>query len=52
MKKAANLIEHHFGNLSEIALEVGFSNPAYFSECFKKHFGISPSQYQQKNTHN
>jgi len=46
LKKAANLIEGKFGNLSEIAFEVGFNNPAYFSECFKKEFGISPSQYQ------
>ena len=48
LKKAAELIEQKFGNLSEIALEVGFTNPAYFSEAFKKQFGISPSQYQQK----
>ena len=46
--KAAVLIENKFGNLSEIALEVGFNNPAYFSDCFKKQFGISPSQYHQK----
>jgi signal transduction histidine kinase/ligand-binding sensor domain-containing protein/DNA-binding response OmpR family regulator len=50
LKKAAELIEENFGNLSEIALEVGFNNPAYFSECFKKQFGVSPSQYQPKNT--
>ncbi|OGU84983.1 MAG: hypothetical protein A2W11_14010 [Ignavibacteria bacterium RBG_16_35_7] len=48
LKKAANLIEQKFGNLSEIALEVGFNNPAYFSESFKKLFGMSPSQYEQK----
>ena len=48
LKKAANLIEQKFGNLSEISLEVGFNNPAYFSEAFKKLFGMSPSQYQQK----
>jgi len=42
LKKAAELIEKKFGNLSVIALEVGFDNPAYFSECFKKQFGISP----------
>ena len=48
LKKAASLIENKFGNVSEIALEVGFNNPAYFSECFKKQFGLSPSQYQQK----
>ena len=48
--RAANLIERNFGNISEIALEVGFNNPAYFSEAFKKQFGMSPSQYQQKFT--
>jgi len=48
--KAAGLIENKFGNLSEIALEVGFNNPAYFSECFKKQFGVPPSQYLQKIT--
>jgi DNA-binding response OmpR family regulator len=48
LKKAASLIEQNFGNLSEIALEVGFNNPAYFSEAFKKQYGLSPSQYQQK----
>ena len=48
LKKAASLIEQKFGNLSEISLEVGFNNPAYFSEAFKKLFGMSPSQYQQK----
>jgi signal transduction histidine kinase/ligand-binding sensor domain-containing protein/DNA-binding NarL/FixJ family response regulator len=52
LRKSAELIEKKFGNLSEIALEVGFDNPAYFSEAFKKQFGVSPSQYQQKNTNN
>jgi YesN/AraC family two-component response regulator len=50
LKKAAELIDKKFGNLSEIALEVGFNNPAYFSECFKKQFGVSPSRYRQTNT--
>jgi signal transduction histidine kinase/ligand-binding sensor domain-containing protein/DNA-binding response OmpR family regulator len=48
LTKAVELIEKKFGNLSEIALEVGFDNPAYFSECFKKQFGVPPSQYQRK----
>lgn len=46
LNKAADLIKKKFGNLSEIALEVGFNNPAYFSESFKKQFGVSPSHYQ------
>jgi signal transduction histidine kinase/ligand-binding sensor domain-containing protein/DNA-binding response OmpR family regulator len=48
LNRAAELIDQNFGNLSEIALEVGFNNPAYFSESFKKQFGISPSQYEQR----
>ncbi len=48
LEKAKELIQKKFGNLSEIALEVGFSNPAYFSDCFKKQFGVPPSQYQRE----
>ncbi len=48
--KAAKLIENNGGNISEIAIRVGFNNPAYFSECFRKQFGISPSHYRQKFT--
>ena len=47
LNKAAILIGKNSGNISEIALEVGFNNPSYFSECFKKQFGILPSQYHQ-----
>jgi AraC-like DNA-binding protein len=50
LNKAAKLIEKKFGNISEIALEVGFSNPAYFSDCFRKQFGVSPSIYRQNIT--
>jgi AraC-like DNA-binding protein len=49
LNKAARLIERNFGNISEIALEVGFSNPSYFAECFKKQFGVVPSQYYRKS---
>ena len=50
LTKAAHLIEQKFGNISEIAIEVGFSNPAQFSKSFQKQFGVTPSAYQQKNT--
>lgn len=45
LSKAAKLIEAKAGNVSEIALEVGFSNPSYFAECFRKQFGVPPTQY-------
>ncbi len=49
LNRAANLIDNKFGNLSEIALEVGFNNPSYFAECFKKQFSVTPSQYHRNN---
>ena len=46
LSKAANLIENKFGNISEISLEVGFSNPANFANSFRRQFGVSPSEYK------
>jgi signal transduction histidine kinase/DNA-binding response OmpR family regulator/streptogramin lyase len=43
LHRAKELIEEGNGNISEIAYNVGFSSPAYFSRCFKKEFGYSPS---------
>jgi AraC-like DNA-binding protein len=30
-------------NISEIAYEIGFNDPKYFTRCFTKHFGVTPS---------
>ncbi len=49
LNRAAELIENKYGNISEIALEVGFSNPAYFADCFKKQYGVTPTQYQRRD---
>jgi len=46
LSNAAILLKNNSGNISEIAFEVGFNNPAYFSECFKKQIGVTPSKYQ------
>jgi len=48
LNRAAKLITQNFGNISEIALEVGFSNPAYFAQCFREQHGITPSEYERK----
>jgi signal transduction histidine kinase/ligand-binding sensor domain-containing protein/AraC-like DNA-binding protein len=48
LSKAGILLKNKSGNISEIALEVGFNNPSYFSESFKKQFGETPSQYHKK----
>lgn len=45
LKRAAYLFQRNFGNVSEVALEVGFSNPSYFTRMFKKTFSATPSDY-------
>jgi AraC-like DNA-binding protein len=49
MKESAKLINMKAGNVTQIALSVGFSNPAYFSRCFKDFYGVSPKDFTLKN---
>lgn len=49
LKKARHLMLHSELNISEIAYEVGFTSPAYFSTNFKNHFKVTPSEF--KSTH-
>lgn len=34
-------------SVSEVAFATGFSDPRYFSTCFKAEFGMTPSEYQK-----
>ena len=36
-------------NISEIAYEVGFNDPKYFTRCFTKEFNTAPSDLQKEN---
>jgi signal transduction histidine kinase/DNA-binding response OmpR family regulator/ligand-binding sensor domain-containing protein len=46
LNRAARLLQHHRGNVSEVAYDVGFSSPSHFAKVFKEQFGVSPSEYQ------
>lgn len=35
-------------NMTEIAIEAGFSSSFYFSDCFKRMTGLSPLQFRKK----
>lgn len=48
LKRAAQLLEQNKLNVSEISYKVGFNNPKYFSKCFQKKYGETPSQYADK----
>lgn len=39
----------HSLNISEIAYEVGFNDPKYFTRCFTKHFGTQPSAFLEED---
>ena len=43
LQKGRELLQTTDKNVSEIAYEVGFTAPSYFTKCFKDEFGISPS---------
>ena len=52
LKKASLLLRNKEGNISEIMYEVGFSNLSYFAKCFKAEFGLSPKEFQQRESRN
>ena len=45
IKRAKQLVESGEYNVSTIAYMTGFNDPKYFSKCFKKRYGVSPSEY-------
>ena len=49
MQRAEQLISKSKMNFSEIAYSVGFTDPKYFTKCFKKMTGKTPSEYRTEN---
>jgi signal transduction histidine kinase/ligand-binding sensor domain-containing protein/CheY-like chemotaxis protein/AraC-like DNA-binding protein len=45
LKRAAQMLRQNKLTISEVSYEAGFSDPQYFSKCFHKHFGKTPSQF-------
>ncbi len=45
--KACSLLHSGFYSVTEVSMLCGFNSPSYFSKEFKRHVGISPSDYQQ-----
>ena len=44
MKRADRLLETTDKSVSEIAYEVGFSSPSYFTKCYREFFGRTPNK--------
>jgi len=49
IRKAVELLRETSVKVYEIVEMVGYSDPAYFSEVFKKHTGKSPNEYRGKS---
>ena len=47
IKKACMLLRHSDLRIAEIAYMVGFTDPKYFREIFKKKKGMTPKEYQE-----
>ncbi len=47
--RARDLLESDAGTVSEIAYQVGFSSPSYFTKCFREEFGITPGDIPGKS---
>jgi signal transduction histidine kinase/CheY-like chemotaxis protein len=45
LNRAAELIKKESATIAEIAYDVGFNNPSYFTECFRQYFGKLPSEF-------
>lgn len=52
MKAACRIMEEKKNiKIAELAYGVGYSDPAYFSVCFKKEIGVSPAEYMEQIRH-
>ncbi|WP_209319673.1 helix-turn-helix domain-containing protein [Ancylomarina longa] len=45
--KSSKLLVESKLSVNEIAYDVGFNSPSYFTRCFKQQFGIAPSEYKE-----
>lgn len=48
LKQARHLLTTTEKNISEIAYEVGFSSPAYFSKCYREAFNETPTELRER----
>lgn len=46
ISEAKRLLRYHDLSVKEIAARLGFADPFYFSNFFKKHTGVSPATYR------
>jgi YesN/AraC family two-component response regulator len=48
LKRAAQLLKQQKLTVAEVTYNAGFNDLQYFRTCFKKQFGVSPSEYRTR----
>ena len=48
MKHAATLLKENKVNIAQVAYAVGYTTQTYVSTCFRKYWGVSPTDYIEK----
>ena len=48
MKEAATLLQSKKFTVAEVSDMLGYSDPKYFTDIFKKHYGMTPSAYMKQ----
>ncbi|MBQ9782686.1 MAG: helix-turn-helix transcriptional regulator [Clostridia bacterium] len=48
LKKAGELLKNTNCQVKKVFIKCGYVNPCRFSREFKKHYGISPSEYKKQ----
>lgn len=48
LEKAQALLQNTQLAISEIAFDIGFNDPQYFTRLFTKHIGVTPSDFRKK----
>lgn len=49
LQQAAKLLAAGDTSVAQVTYAVGFSNPNHFTTAFKRHFGVTPSEYMAKH---
>ena len=52
LEKALIMLQNNVATASEIAYDVGFSSPQYFSKCFQDYYGYTPGEVKHRTYSN